>query len=107
MLYTIKETEIKKLAKEDQFYRLFLNKGDINLFKFENENLDIYDPGLFLHYLGVGIAAVGRLAWVINPIPFYYSKEKKRLILESYYAKPWHLEQFNKAINKFNELITL
>lgn len=106
MIYKVKKDLIKERSKTDTFYKPY-NKGkDVSLFKFENDKLEVYEPGLFLKYLGLSNQSIRRLAWVINPEPFYYSKEKKRLVLESYYAKDHNKKEYKEAINKFSQLIS-
>ena len=106
MDFIITETEFKNLAKEDLFYRSYLQKEDIKVFEFSNNALNVIDPSLFLyHYLRLSVSTVGRLAWIFHKPPFWYDPIDKRLVIASYGAKEYHKEEIERAKILFNKLI--
>ena len=103
MTYTVTEKELRSLAKDDRYYLSYLDRGDIQLFTFNGDSLEIHDLSLFLKYLGLSVAAIARLAWIFGD-PCYYSSSEG-LKLSSYRASKLHKQQYADAINKFNQLI--
>ena len=106
MNFTITETELKNLAKEDFFYSPYLQSGDISVFEFSNNALNIIDPTLFLyHCLKLSMATIARLAWIFHEQPFWYDPAKKTLVIASYGAKEYQLKEIQKAKILFYKLI--
>ena len=106
MNFTITETELKNLAKEDLLYRSYSEIGDIKVFEFNNNTLKIVDPTLFLyHCLNLSISTIARLAWIFHEQPFWYDPIDKRLVIASYGAAEYQLEEIQKAKILFYKLI--
>ena len=104
--FTIKETELKDLAKEDLLYRSYSQNGDAKVFEFNNDTLNIIDPTLFLyHCLNLSMATIARLAWIFHKPPFWYDPNKKTLVIASYGAAESQLKEIQKAKILFYKLI--
>ena len=106
MDFIITEAEFKSLAKEDLFYRPYLQVGDTKVFEFNNDTLNIIDPALFLyHCLNLSISTIARLAWIFHKPPFWYDHIDKKLVIASYGAAEYQLKEIQKAKILFNKLI--